>query len=123
MDHPKYVEVLTTRASELPKDGPKRKSIQALISYASSQATGMKLVYSELSEATHFGAVAMWAAFAIEGDDDDSLTTTWTSYPRWRSEQQALIACAQTLELAGAMESLLSKFFHRHVEPLRNLAD
>ncbi|MGA8186201.1 MAG: hypothetical protein WB819_21435, partial [Terriglobia bacterium] len=33
-DRPDYVKVLSARPRELPKDGPKRKSIQALISYA-----------------------------------------------------------------------------------------
>jgi hypothetical protein len=116
-DHPAYVNALTSRPKEQPKGAPARKSIQALISYASSHAPGMKLVYSELSEATHFGSTAMWAAHSIEGDEE-SMTTSWTSYPRWRSEDQALIACAQILELAEAMDYYLREFFERHVEPL-----
>ncbi|HEY8775029.1 MAG TPA: hypothetical protein VIM33_00970 [Gaiellaceae bacterium] len=63
MDHPEYVPVLTTRPKELPSGSPKRKSPQALISYASSHAPGMKEVYAELSEATHFGAPT--AAFVV----------------------------------------------------------
>lgn len=118
-DHPDYVDVLTARPRELPKDGPKRKSIQALISYASKHAPGMKNVYAELSEATHFGAIAMWTPHAIEGENENGLQTSWASRPRWRSEDEALIACAQTLELADAMEALLREFYRRHVLPLR----
>jgi hypothetical protein len=116
-DHPTYVSLLTARPSELPKGGPKRKSIQALINYASKHASGMKAVYAELSEATHFGAIAMWASHEIVDEDSSGAQTSWASYPRWRSEEQALVACAQTLELADAMESLLTEFCKRHVLP------
>lgn len=118
-DHPQYIDVLTSRASELPKQGPKRKSIQALINYASRHAPGMKAVYAELSEATHFGAIAMWASHSIEGDDESGYRTSWTSYPRWRDDEQAMVACAQTLELAEAMEHFLRRFAAVHVLPLR----
>lgn len=116
-DHPSYVQVIVARASELPKGGPKRKSIQALISYASKHAPGMKEVYADLSEAAHFGAIAMWASHSI--DDESGRRTSWTSYPRWRSDDQALIACAQTLELADAMEFFLREYCRRHVLPLK----
>jgi hypothetical protein len=119
-DHPEYINILTSRPQELPKDGPKRKSIQALISYASDHAPGMKRLYAELSEATHFGAVAMWAAHSIEEKDESALHTTWASAPRWGSTEEALIACAQTLELADGMEVLLHQFGQRHVLPLKH---
>lgn len=117
-DHPAYVDALTSRPKDQPKGGPRRKSTQALINYASAHAPGMKLVYAELSEATHFGSTAMWAAHSIEGEQEGSMTTSWSSYPRWRSEDQGLIASAQMLELANAMEHYLREFFDRHVRPL-----
>lgn len=118
-DHPAYVELLTSRPRDLPKEGPKRKSIQALINYASKHAPGLKNVYAELSEATHFGAIAMWTPHAIANEDRGSMKTTWTNYPRWRSDEEAFIACAQILELADAMETLLSQFYARHIHPMR----
>lgn len=117
-DHPAYVELLTSSPRDLPKDGPKRKSIQALISYASKHAPGLKNVYAELSEATHFGAIAMWTPHTIADEDRDSRETIWTHYPRWRSDKEALIACAQILELAEAMEAHLSQFYARHIDPV-----
>jgi hypothetical protein len=55
-DHPKYIDALLDR----PRKGrPKRQSPQALLSYASTRAPGMKGIYEDLSEATHFGSVAM----------------------------------------------------------------
>jgi hypothetical protein len=76
----------------------------------------MKAVYAELSEATHFGAVAM--GIPRDPDEDSSgAQTSWASYPRWRTEEQALVARAQTLKLADAMESLLTEFCKRHVLP------
>jgi hypothetical protein len=44
-DHPGYVNLLIDRSRNLAKDGPKRKTIQALISYARDHAPGMKDVY------------------------------------------------------------------------------
>ena len=120
LDKPAYVQVLIQRASELPRDGPKRKSIQALINYASKHAPGLKAVYAELSEATHFGAIAMWASHNITGEDESGYSTSWASAPEWKSDKEALIACAQTLELADAMEALLRQFAHRHVLPLKS---
>jgi hypothetical protein len=48
----------------------------------------MKLAYAEISEATHFGAVAMCGAHDIVDEDDSTAETSWTSYPRWRSENK-----------------------------------
>lgn len=96
-DHPEYVKALIDHPRNSGKDGPRRKTIQALIAYAKDHAPGMKDVYAELSEATHFGSTAMWASVTPEEGEH----FTWASSPRWRSDEQALIACAQTLELAG----------------------
>jgi hypothetical protein len=121
IDHPKYIPLVATRASELPKGSPKRKSIGALISYAKGQAPGMKGVYAELSEATHFGAVAMWASHTVGPEDESGMRPlSWTSGPGWRSDEAQLAACAQTLELADAMEILLRNFAGRYVLPLRD---
>ncbi len=113
-DHIQYINVLTVRASELPQDGPKRKSIQALIAYASKEAPGLKHVYAELSEITHFGSAAMWAAHTVRTDEQSRSTWSWTSAPRWRNNQ-AEIACAQTLELADAAGHYLREFAGRHL--------
>lgn len=92
--------------------------MQALINYAARRFEGFKDVYADLSEIGHFGSISMWASMTVdEGKDDGSFT--WTSYPRWRNEQQALIACAQTLELAEATQSLLQEFAERHLIPER----
>ena len=119
-DHPRYVRTLIVPERELPKGGPKRKSIKALISYASEHAPGMEGVYRELSEATHFGSTAMWIAHKPEGRGAEGLRTSWSSEPRWRSDEEALIACAMALEIADAMDAVLRAFTRRHVLPLRD---
>jgi hypothetical protein len=118
-DHPQYVRTLIVPERELPKGGPKRKTIKALISYASEHAPGMEAVYRELSEATHFGSTAMWIAHKSEGRGEEGLRTSWSSEPRWRSDEEALIACAMALEIADAMDAVLRAFTRRHVLPLR----
>lgn len=121
-DHPEYVKVLGRRPSELPEHGPKRKSMQALLAAVSKRAPGAKAVYGELSEITHFGATAMWTAHVAIGErateDGEPLTVMWTNSPRWKNDEQAMIACAQTLELANEMVAALTCFARRHVLPL-----
>jgi len=119
-DHPKYVRTLIVPERSLPKEGPKRKSIKALISYASAHAPGMEAVYRELSEVTHFGSTAMWGPHKPEGRGEEGLRTSWSSEPRWRSDEEVLIACAMALEIADAMEAVLRAFTRRHVLPLRD---
>ena len=77
----------------------------------------MKDVYAELSEATHFGATAMWASVKPDAEPGGERTFSWASSPRWRSDEQAYIACAQTLELAAAMTHFLRRFAERWVIP------
>lgn len=113
-DHPTYVETLTVREREIPKGAPKRRSMQALISHASRVAPGMKAVYEDLSEVAHFGAAAMWTAHRVDLEEQ---LLRWTSDPAWKSDEQALIACAQTLELAEAMEVALHNLAVRHILP------
>jgi hypothetical protein len=119
VDHPDYVDTLTVRAGELQKGGRQRKKLQALIAHVSKQAPGLKHVYAELSEATHFGSAALWMSHSVLRDGDaGARRAIWTSNPNWRDEKQALIACALTLELAEAMQTALNNFAVRHIKPL-----
>jgi hypothetical protein len=96
--------------------------MQKLISYASKQVSGMKDVYADLSEATHFGSIAMWASYAVAraGEEGAPTSWSWSSAPRWKNEESPLIACAQTIELADAMELLLRRFAMTHIlQPAR----
>jgi len=113
LDHPDYVEALMDHPRNFGKHGPRRKSMQSLITYMEKDAPGMKDVYANLSEATHFGSTAMWAS-AKPGESGEH-DFTWASAPEWRSDEQALIACAQTLEMADAMTFLLTRFAERYV--------
>lgn len=117
LDHPEYVSAVVVTPGQLPKGSPKRKSIKALIDYTLKHFPGMALLYAELSEATHFGAAAMWTSLRME--DREERRWSWSSGPQWRNDEQCLVACAQTLELAGAMDSALRQFAERHVLHLR----
>jgi hypothetical protein len=119
VDHPDYVDLVTVRASELPPGRESRESVHALIAYASTQAPGLERVYAELSEGADFGATAMWAAHQVDDDAGPGLLFSWRSAPRWRGDEQAMVACAQTLELADAMEAYLRRFAQRHLGPPR----
>jgi hypothetical protein len=50
--------------------------------------------------------------------DEEQRKVLWASSPRWKSEEQGLIACALTLELADAMAYYLAAYADRHVAPL-----
>jgi len=113
-DRPDYIEVLTERKENLGRKGG-RKSMQALIAHASARMPGLRAVYSELSETAHFGALAFWSAF--RPGSDESREIQWTSYPQWRSDDEALLACAWAIELSEATFHLLSEFAARHLPP------
>ena len=83
---------------------PARKSIQAIIDYLSRSgiAEQFGIVYAELCEITHFGSIALWNTHRLDDAEDRMLS--WTSYPQWRDDREALVACAQLLELSEAME-------------------
>ena len=121
-DNPQYVSSLTVRARELPKDGPKRKSIQALISHAEKFAPGFKEVYADLCEGTHFGSIAMWTPHSTSDSDTPGVAAnwSWSSAPHWKNDRDALVSCAQMLELANAMEAYLTVFAKKFIVPLRS---
>jgi uncharacterized protein (DUF2461 family) len=87
----------------------------SLIDRAVTEASQFKAVYRDLSEIAHFGHVAMWTPHSALPEEEGTKRALWTSTPRWRSEKQALIACAQTLELAEAMKRYLQGFAERHL--------
>jgi hypothetical protein len=120
LDHPRYAISVMFTESQIPEGVPRRKTVKALIDHAAKHFPGMTHFYRELSEGTHFGSVAMWAPLSLE--DKDTRRFSYSSGPRWKDEQQALVACAQTLEMAAAMEFALRRFAEQHVWPLASTA-
>jgi hypothetical protein len=103
-DHPTYVEALKDAERNKPKGAPRRKSPQALIHYMEEhRADQFGLIYDQLSEVTHFGSLALWIAHRTAGD----WQTSWMSVPYWKEENELYIACAQLLELRGAMQTAI----------------
>lgn len=120
VDNPRYVSTLIVRAREIPKDAPKRKTIQALISHATEVAPGFKEVYADLCEGTHFGSIAMWAPHSSAPSDVPGVAANWSwdSAPHWRSDRDCLVSCAQLLELADGMEAYMKVFAQKFIVPL-----
>jgi hypothetical protein len=106
-DHPEYVAALMDHPKNLPKN-VKRLSIQALVNYMDSRhSEQFGVVYADLCEITHFGSFAVWSPFQLKDDPAAPGRLSWASGPRWKDERQGLIACAQTVELADAMEQAI----------------
>ena len=112
-DHPQYVMALIEHPGNAAPNGPKRKSIQALINHMDNNyAEQFKLVYAELSEMTHYGSSAIWNPYtAVDGEE--AYNVTWASPPRWKDERQMYVACAQLLELSSAMDTALLRLVQR----------
>lgn len=82
-----------------PGDGrPARNSFEAMFHAVRQDASQLKLVYSQLSDYSHFGTLGVWNAQALESEKDRKVS--WTDAPRWTSEQEFQIVCALTHELA-----------------------
>jgi len=96
-DNPTYIEAIMTRRRDLK--GRKRLSMAGLIAAAAPHAPGVKTVYDELSEGTHFGSIAMWAAWTLS----EEAKVRYTTYPRWRRpEIDPLVVAAWLIELCDA---------------------
>jgi hypothetical protein len=78
------------------------------VAYAVNHAApGFKQAYDELTDFTHFGSAAMWSPFVLS---EEGGRFSWTSYPRWKNDEQAMIAAALTLEVSDASHTLLGNF-------------
>jgi len=114
IDHIKYIEALIDKPQQRRQDVPARLKVGKLVSYAKRKvAPGFKFAYDELSDFTHFGSTAMWTPYVL---DEDGKKFSWTSYPRWKSDEQALIAAAGTLEISAATHALLRNFGNRYLK-------
>jgi hypothetical protein len=114
-DHVGYIPALIDDSKERQRGTPARLKVGKLVAYAVKHAPGFKHAYDELTDFTHFGSTAMWSPFVLSDGDGDSLSFTWTSYPRWRNDEQALIAAALTLEVSDATHALLGNFGNRYL--------
>jgi hypothetical protein len=105
-DHPRYFDTVVRDPQDLQAGMLRHRSTQALINHMdSTYSTQFKLVYAQLCDMSHFGATAVWNAHRIESEEE--MRTSWSSAPRWRSDEECLIACAQLLELSEEMERSL----------------
>ncbi len=109
-DHPRYVDAITSRRRDAKK---KRRSIGALVTAVTPYAPGIKIVYDELSEGTHFGAVAMWASWT----PGEGGKVTYTTYPTWRDPvKNPLVITAWLIELGDAfvqtVESMIAHYLN-----------
>jgi hypothetical protein len=109
-----YLEALIEIPRERKRSAPKRLRVGKLVAYAVKHAPGFKHAYDELTDFTHFGSTAMWSPFVLS-ESGDRISFSWTSYPRWRNDEQALIAAALTLEVSDAAHNLLANFGHRYL--------
>jgi hypothetical protein len=99
-DHPAELEKFWRDTS-----GPGVK-IGKITNYALSRFDGFKGVYSELSRYAHPQALSLLASSRIaEGE-----MIHWSSAPAFKSDHDAVMACAWVVELAEATSHLLVEF-------------
>ncbi len=95
--NPTYAEYLIHGPGE---GRPGKKSFEAMFHAVKDDVEQMKVVYADLSDYSHFGLLGVWNAWSIL--DEEERTVSWTDAPRWTSEDEFRIACAQANELAVA---------------------
>ncbi len=105
LNKPEYV-------SRLSRTGPGSErgysKFSQMFDDISNVLPGMKAVYSELSKFTHFEELAIYNVHTIE--DETGRGIFWTDVPRWKSEDEFRIACAQLCELSEAVRYGLRRF-------------
>ena len=95
--NPGYAEFLLHGPGE---GRPGKKSFEAMFHAVKDDAPGLKLVYRQLLDFSHFGKLGVWNAHTVE--DEKQRIVTWTDVPRWKDDRHFRIACAQAHELAVA---------------------
>lgn len=93
---PNYIAVLLNGHRDSNVGG--RKSFEAMFNAVREDASGLKNIYGELSEYTHFGPLAIYNVHRVGSEVDR--TITWTDAPHWRNDTHFKVACAQAAELA-----------------------
>jgi hypothetical protein len=107
-DHPGYAEVLATPKERKKPGAPNRKTMQKLVNYMDANYTDQfAAVYEDMCEMTHFGTSALWSSHAVVDHDDGRSSWSWSSVPRWKLDEDALVCCALSLELAAGMKTAL----------------
>ena len=111
--NPRYAEFLLHG----PGGGrPGVKSFEGMFSAVRKDASQLKLVYRDLSDFSHFGSLGVWSAHSLEGADGHRFS--WTDAPRWKSQREFQIACAQANELAVAGLEVLDRLGRQLVHPV-----
>ncbi|HCF99386.1 MAG TPA: hypothetical protein DEV93_02450 [Chloroflexi bacterium] len=96
-DHPTYAEVVMAHPGD--PNYRRRVSVGRLMVAVKDYAPGVKTVYDELTEGTHFGSIAMWTAWTLSGER----TLNYTTAPRWRRpETDPLVFAGWLIELGDA---------------------
>lgn len=107
---PHYIDVLVQSGSDKAKG---RKSFEAILSATRKEAPGMKYIYKNLSEYSHFREIAIYNVQTPR--DEDSGRISWTDGPHWRSDHDFKVACSQVAELQEAFVLLLEDFGQQYL--------
>lgn len=110
LKHPFYIDVLMQNGPEKARG---RKSFEAILDAVKNEAPGMKHIYKNLSEYSHFRELAIYNVQTPS--DDGSSGTSWTDNPHWRSESHFRIACSQLAELHTAFLLILEDFGDKYL--------
>jgi len=105
VDHPNYVHAIATDPRDRDAKTPKRRSVTAIVDHMDrTRSEQFRLVYGELCTITHFDAAALWAPF----DPGEDRKFTWTSFPRFRGNQD-MYAVGLLRELSQMVEAALEQ--------------
>jgi hypothetical protein len=81
-------------------------SIGKITSHARGRFDGFKGIYSQLSQYAHPQALSLLASHRVV----EGRVVQWSSAPAFKSDHDAVIACAWVVELAAATSNLLMEF-------------
>ena len=107
---PHYIDVLMQSGSEKARG---RKSFEAILYATKEEAPGMKHIYKDLSEYSHFRELAIYNVQTPR--DEDSGRISWTDEPHWRSDNDFKVACSQVAELQEAFVLILEEFGQKYL--------
>jgi hypothetical protein len=114
---PSYLVTAVRGPRNLPAGAPGRKGSQAMINAVGKVAPGFKAAWSELSDMTHFGSLAIWNSWQLKPGPTKLGTVSFGTNPRWRRPSDPLLACGWLIELSDALGETLDSMLDEWSPP------
>jgi len=106
-DHHTYVSAIMNNPRNRREHEPRRKKMGKMVSEVDRRhSQNVGLVYPQMSDGTHFGHLAFWEGFEVK----EGGRMSWSSAPRWRSDEDFFGVCDWLLDISAGADWAMRHF-------------